>query len=226
MYDDAELEMCEERLARYLKRSSAGYEMHHAGECFVVLGDLRQAERCQSRALKLFLNISHDCGITTGLLHSYLLSRQSHRRKAVTTRISTILHDRERLHPADHYALAVLRIFHHDDVDIGEHTSSLLECPSGSDHRMVGLALSSVVNGNRRSLRDALIRLLYDFQLTRGSTYVPGLLCARSMALARVALHRGMEVDIRCRYYSGDYVAFLERCRGPLRRCARRSRSC
>jgi tetratricopeptide (TPR) repeat protein len=206
---DSDLEGCQATLEWYLRLPPQGWNSLSAAVCYTVLGDFRNAQRFYSRALKLFLDTTHNYFLITQLLHSYLMSRRPHRHRAVVRRVSAMIDNQEAIFAWDHYALAVLKLFRQKGQDTAGHVSALLDRPADSEDRAIGLALASIVDRDHRALREALILLLHAFQKARLSVIGPLYLCLPSMTLARLAHARGMEVDIHCRYYSGDYVEFL-----------------
>jgi hypothetical protein len=119
--------------------------------------------------------------------------------------------------PVNVYARALLRLAIGEDAEALSYARGLFATPKLKDLYAAGQAVQAIMERDQTALDGALVVVL---QAHRGMAKFGGLretpegyLCLPAMALAKVALDRGMAVNVESEYLSKGYLEYLKRAR-------------
>ena len=112
-----------------------------------------------------------------------------------------------------HYSYAVVNLISRCDGEAAEHVPPLLARPKEKRMHACGAVIQAVIERDQSAFVEALSRLL---DAHRGMAKFGGLretpegfLCLPAMSLSKMALERGMVVDVESEYLSKGYLGYL-----------------
>ena len=194
--------------------SSSGKQLL-AAICLTKLGDYPEAQKAYSTSLRSALvdRLWHLSGEINELVDTLVLSNDSSLLPRVLDEVEAYKLDRrgDALYPLYAYAITCLLVGEDDRAN--DHVVGLLNKPKIKDTFATGLTIRAIVERDQSAFEAALDGLL---RAHRGRAKFGGLretpegyLCLPAMALSKLALDRGMQVELDNEYLSRGYLDHL-----------------
>jgi hypothetical protein len=115
--------------------------------------------------------------------------------------------------PVALYSYALVRLIAHEDEAAGDYVPGLFKTPKIKDTFATGKVIKTIIERDQLVFESALEDLLKAHQgmAKFGSLRETprGFLCLPAMSLSKMALERGMEVNVESEYLSKGYLAYL-----------------
>jgi hypothetical protein len=214
--DDKKRQKYERSLTVYGEASPFPSDRLHVGICLTKLERYSEALDTYRWTLRAFLKDRrgwHGTSQPNWLIDCYVLANQQDLYPQVWREIEGYKLDRRGGSLVALYAYAMLRLASGEDSKTTDYIAGLLKKPKVKDMCAAGKAIQSLVDGNQTTLDRALAELLNAHQgmAQHGSLrWSPeGYLCLPVMSLSKMALDRGMAVNVESAYLSKGYLDYL-----------------